>query len=85
MPWHNKLAPLVEEVDFISIHTYPVWEYKNIHEALEYTKQNYFGVADKYPHKPVMITEAGWATNSNGRGINSDNASEELQELLASL
>lgn len=81
VPWHNKLAALVEEVDFISIHTYPVWEYKNIHEALEYTKQNYFGVADKYPHKPVMITEAGWATNSNGRGINSDNASEELQEL----
>ncbi len=81
VPWHNKLAPLVDEVDFISIHTYPVWEYKNIHEALEYTKQNYFSVADKYPHKPVMITEAGWTTNSNGRGISPDNVSEELQEI----
>jgi exo-beta-1,3-glucanase (GH17 family) len=79
VPWHNKLAPLVEELDFISIHTYPVWEYKNIHEALEYTKQNYFDVANKYPNTPVMITEAGWATNSNGRGIDSDNASEDLQ------
>jgi len=81
VPWHTKLAPLVEEVDFISIHTYPVWEYKRIHEALEYTKQNYFGVVDKYPHKPVMITEAGWATNSNGRGINPENVSEEFQEI----
>jgi exo-beta-1,3-glucanase (GH17 family) len=81
VPWHTKLEPLVEEVDFISIHTYPVWEYKHIHEALDYTKQNYYGVAGKYPHKPIMITEAGWATNSNGRGINPENVSEEFQEI----
>ena len=80
VPWHTKLNKLVEEVDFISIHTYPVWEYKHIHEALEYTRQNYFGVADKYPHKPVVITEAGWATNSNGRGIDPENASEDFQK-----
>ena len=39
VPWLDKLKDLVEEVDFISVHTYPVWEYKNLHEALEYTKQ----------------------------------------------
>ena len=81
VPWLDKLKGLVEEVDFISIHTYPVWEYKNIHEALEFTKENYFVVADKYPNKPVMITEAGWATNSNGRGICPSNVSEEHQEI----
>lgn len=81
VPWHNKLTALAEEIDFISIHTYPVWEYKNIHEALEYTKQNYYGVAEKYPGKPVVITEAGWATNSNGRGIEPENVSEELQKV----
>ena len=81
VPWQEKLADLVEEVDFISIHTYPVWEYKNIHEALEYTRQNYYSVADRYPHKPVVITEAGWATNSNGRGICPGNVSQELQEV----
>ena len=81
VPWHTKLKDLADEVDFISIHTYPVWEYKNINEALEYTKQNYFGVADKYPDKPVIITEAGWATNSNGRGINPENVSEAYQQI----
>lgn len=81
VPWQEKLHELVEEVDFISIHTYPVWEYKNIHEALEYTKQNYYSVADRYPHKPVVITEAGWATNSNGRGIDPGNVSQDLQEV----
>ena len=81
VPWHTKLAPLAEVVDFISIHTYPVWEYKHIHESLEYTKANFFGVAEKYPNKPVMITEAGWSTNSNGRGIHPENVNEEFQEI----
>lgn len=81
IPWYDKLKLLVDEVDFISLHTYPVWEYKHIHEALEYTKQNYYGIADRYPDKPVIITEAGWATNSNGRGINPENVSEEFQSI----
>jgi len=81
LPWLDKLKDLVEEVDFISIHTYPVWEYKNIHEALEYTKQNYYAVADTYPNKPVVITEAGWTTFSNGRGICPSNVSEEHQRI----
>jgi exo-beta-1,3-glucanase (GH17 family) len=80
-PWLNKLKPLAKIVDFISIHTYPVWEYKNIHEALEYTKQNYYAVADMYPNKVVVITEAGWATNSNGIGIETHNVSEEFQKV----
>lgn len=79
--WLEKLKGLVEEIDFISIHTYPVWEYKNIHEALEFTKENYFAVANKYPNKQVVITEAGWATNSDGRGILPINVSEEYQEI----
>ncbi len=81
LPWLDKLKDLVEAVDFISIHTYPVWEYKNIHEALEYTKQNYYAVADTYPHKPVVITEAGWTTFSNGKGICPSNVSEEHQNI----
>ena len=81
VPWLDKLKPLVQEVDFISIHTYPVWEYKHIHDSLEYTKHNYYAVADKYPDKPVVITEAGWATNSNGRGIHQEHVSEENQEI----
>ena len=80
VPWLNKLKPLVEEVDFISIHTYPVWEYKNIHEAIGFTKQNYYEVANLYPDKLVVITEAGWATNSNGQGICTSNVNEELQK-----
>ncbi|MBF9017426.1 MULTISPECIES: glycosyl hydrolase family 17 protein [unclassified Oceanispirochaeta] len=79
VPWTGKLEKLVEELDFISIHTYPVWEYKNIEQALDFTKENYYSVANRYPHKAVVITEAGWTTKSNGRGIEPGNVSQELQ------
>jgi len=81
LPWITKLEPLVEVLDFISIHTYPVWEYKTIDEALGYTRQNYYDVVNKYPETLVVITEAGWTTNSNGRGIEPHNASQELQDI----
>jgi exo-beta-1,3-glucanase (GH17 family) len=81
VPWLDKLEPLVELVDFISIHSYPVWEYKGIDEGISFTKQNYYDVVNRYPDKPVVITEAGWATNSNGRGIDPENVSEELQRI----
>lgn len=81
VPWQHKLLELAAEVDFISLHTYPVWEYKHVHESLAYTRDNYDSVARLYPDKPVIITEAGWATNSNGRGIEPHNTSQDLQQI----
>jgi exo-beta-1,3-glucanase (GH17 family) len=81
VPWQDKLRDLVRELDFISLHTYPVWEYKHVHDALHYSKDNYHSVAHRYPDKPVVITEAGWATNANGRGIDPGNTSEDLQAI----
>ena len=81
VPWQHKLRDLVPELDFLSLHTYPVWEYKHIHEALDYTKENIASVARLYPGKTLVITEAGWCTNSNGRGMNAEHAVQELQAL----
>ena len=81
VPWQHKLRDLVAELDFISVHSYPVWEYKHVHEALAYTRDNVESVARLYPGKPIVITEAGWATNSNGRGIEPHNSSQELQAI----
>ena len=79
VPWTYKLAPLADELDFIAVHTYPAWEYRSIHDALDYTRENYDSVVERYPGKTVVITEAGWTTAANGRGIEPHNASEELQ------
>jgi len=81
VPWLSKLKPLAAITDFISIHTYPVWEYKHIQEAMEYTRENFEMVKKLYPDKPVVITEAGWATNSNGKGISNEQVNEANQKI----
>ena len=86
VPWLDVLAPLAEVVDFISVHTYPVWEYKSVSEALAYTIENLDGVSRRYPDKPIVITEAGWTTRSNGRGIPPEHVGEaEQAEYLRAL
>ncbi|MBT8114654.1 MAG: hypothetical protein KJP04_04710 [Arenicella sp.] len=79
VPWTHKLENLAAELDFISLHTYPVWEHQTIDGAMDYTRQNYYSVANHYPEKPVIISEAGWTTRSSGRGIQPWNASQEFQ------
>jgi exo-beta-1,3-glucanase (GH17 family) len=79
VPWQHKLRELVPELDFISLHTYPVWEHKPIDEALDFTRANLASVARQHPGKPIVITEAGWCTRSNGRGMNAAHAVPELQ------
>jgi len=79
VPWLQELRGLATELDFIALHTYPVWESRSIDEALAYTQENFDSVARLYPDKRVVISEAGWTTGSNGRGIRPENSSEELQ------
>ena len=79
LPWLDKLSGLAAELDFISLHTYPVWEHKGIDEALRYTEENVRAVAGRNPGKPLVITEAGWPTCANGRGIQPQSASPGLQ------
>jgi len=69
VPWLNSMKSLVDYVDFISIHTYPVWEFKDINKALEVTQSDYKKITEKYSDIPVVITEAGWPTKANGKGI----------------
>lgn len=81
VPWLDKLKPLVEVIDFISIHTYPIWEYQPIESAIDFTDKNYQDVVAANPGVPIVVTEAGWATCANGQGIDRDNASAEKQEV----
>ena len=60
--WIRDGAPLAAELDFLGVHTYPVWEGKTIDEGLAYTLENVEGVRQALPGKPLAILEAGWAT-----------------------
>ncbi|MCB0806548.1 MAG: hypothetical protein KDC05_12180 [Bacteroidales bacterium] len=74
--WDDHGKSLSEVVDFISVHTYPVWEEKDIDEGLSYTIQNIKEVRKTIPDVPIVITEAGWATTASEFG---ERASEENQ------
>ncbi len=62
--WIADGAPLAAEVDFLGVHTYPVWENKPIEEGLSYTIENIERVHAALPDKPIAILEAGWATTA---------------------
>jgi exo-beta-1,3-glucanase (GH17 family) len=66
--WIRDGAPLAAEVDFLGVHTYPVWENKSIDQALAYTIENIEDVHAALPGKPIAILEAGWATTATEFG-----------------
>jgi|GEM_PF-203196 len=74
--WIRDGATLAAEVDFVGVHTYPVWEGKSIDDGLSYTRENIEGVRTALPGKPIAILEAGWATAATEFG---DRASEAAQ------
>lgn len=66
--WIKHGARLAKEVDFISVHIYPVWEGKNIDEAMPYSIANMQAVRNALPDSQLVITEAGWATTATEFG-----------------
>jgi exo-beta-1,3-glucanase (GH17 family) len=74
--WATEGAELAAELDFVSVHIYPVWEGRGIDEGLSYGIENMQKVRDALPDAPLVITEAGWATTAVEFG---DRASETHQ------
>jgi len=75
--WVHDGTALAKELDFISIHTYPVWEGKDIGEGLPFTIANLQAVRKALPQSRIVVTEAGWATVAREFGAR---ASEEKQQ-----
>lgn len=75
--WSHHGAALARELDFISVHTYPEWENKDIAQAMPYTIANLQAVRNAIPGARIVVTEAGWATVAKEFG---DRASEAKQQ-----
>ena len=83
--WAADGARLAAEVDFLGVHTYPVWEDKSIDEAMAYTLENIAAVRAAIPDKPIAILEAGWATTSTefGERANETDQDRYLRDMTA--
>lgn len=64
--WRDHGAALAREIDFITMHSYPIWERRDIDAGLSFTIENYRDVRAAHPGVPVAIGEAGWATYTEG-------------------
>ena len=81
-----QLEDLVEKIDIISIHSYPLWNGISSDKALAANQEDYRMIKARYPEKEVIFTECGWATMSNGKSMDSTQANEETQvQYLTSL
>lgn len=83
--WIKDGARLAAEVDFLGVHTYPVWEDRGIEQAMSYTLENINAVHAAIPDKPIAILEAGWATTSSefGQRANEADQARYFRDLMA--
>jgi len=74
--WAKSGKPLAKELDFVTVHSYPIWAERDIEDALGFTVGNIDEVRKALPGAELMIGEVGWATTASEFG---DRASEENQ------
>ncbi|MFU8793187.1 MAG: glycosyl hydrolase [Acholeplasmataceae bacterium] len=78
--YKQKGAVIADAVDFISIHSYPLWNKIPVSKAVDVTISDYQSTCDTFPNKQVIFTEYGWATKANHK-MNAKDATEENQAL----
>lgn len=74
--WAQSGSELAAELDFVSVHIYPIWEGRDIDQGLSYSIDNMQRVRDALPDARLVISEAGWATTASEFG---ERASEAKQ------
>jgi len=78
--WTTILEEVAQEVDFISIHTYPAWNGYSIEDGLIEAKKDFQKVFDYYPNKDMIITETGWPTSSDGKRMKKNFVGLDIQK-----
>lgn len=78
-PEWPMLKCLAKEVDFISVHSYPLHVGTPVENALALNKQHYAEIKELYPNKQVIFTEIGWSSRARD-DLKKPYASEENQK-----
>lgn len=63
--WNRPISRSVaDEVDFIVVHIYPLWNGQTLGNSIEWMNNIFFNEVKKsYPDKTLVLGEIGWATN----------------------
>jgi exo-beta-1,3-glucanase (GH17 family) len=67
--WNKPESRAVaDEVDFIVMHAHPMWNGKQLGEALEWTAKTCEAIRAAHPLRTVVLGETGWATSVRPEG-----------------
>ena len=84
-PWSQEIA---EELDYIVLHAYAMWNSKALDEAVSWTQKTFLDIQLLHPTKQIALGESGWATSSissNGdERLIIGEASEKAQKIFFS-
>lgn len=60
-PWS---APIAEQLDFIVLHAYAMWNSQTLENAVKWTDEIYQDIQSRYTDKQIVLGESGWTTSS---------------------
>jgi len=63
--WKDHGSRLAAEVDFVGVHTYPIFEDQTIDTALAFMAEGIDETRAALPGRPLVVLEAGWPTISS--------------------
>ncbi|MDA3862189.1 MAG: hypothetical protein PF445_13300 [Melioribacteraceae bacterium] len=75
----EKSQKVIDAVDFIATHIYPVWGRIDIDRGMEVTLHTYDSLKTEIPNKKIIITEAGWPTYTEG-DLHAPKAGDEVKQ-----
>ncbi len=59
---------LAREIDFITLHVHPLWNGRQLDDALPWLREQLAAVQSVHPERLLVIGETGWATSRSGQG-----------------
>ncbi len=79
--WTNleKSQKVIDAADFIATHIYPIWAKVDIDRGMEETVNTFAKMKNIIPNKKIVITEAGWATYTEGE-LHAPKAGDEVKQ-----
>ncbi|MBC8425632.1 hypothetical protein H8E07_16070 [bacterium] len=67
--WNKPVSrTLAAEIDFVMMHAHPMWNGRQLDEALEWLRDQTTEVQVLHPDRAVVIGETGWATSVHDQG-----------------
>jgi exo-beta-1,3-glucanase (GH17 family) len=70
----NKLnaKKVADELDFICLHGYALWNSQQLKQGLEWTKSIHQDIQSRHPDHKIAFCETGWATSKVSTGNNDE-------------